>query len=55
MNKIKTKKKFMRLDTIYEHKIYIERPKIKVNEYNQFNIMDKIMELYVMFLKFTFK
>jgi|694.fasta_scaffold51350_4 hypothetical protein len=55
MNKNKIKKKFMKLETIYEHKVYVEVPKIKINEYNQINIMDKILELYVMLLKFIFK
>jgi hypothetical protein len=55
MNKNKIKKKFMKMDTIYEHKVYIEVPKKKINEYNQINIMDKILELYVLLLKFIFK
>jgi hypothetical protein len=55
MNKNKIKKKFMKLETINENSIFIEKQKPKINEYNQINIMDKILELYVMLLKFIFK
>lgn len=44
-------KKIIKMDTIYEDYIYVEQNKRKYNEYNQINILDKLFELYVMFLK----
>ncbi len=47
----KSHKKLIKMDTIYEDYIYIEKTQRKYNEYNQINILDKLLELYVMFLK----
>ena len=52
--KIKKKKKLMILETIHEHTVYIEKPNIKVNEYNQINLFDKIFELYLILLNYIY-
>jgi hypothetical protein len=50
----KTKRKIIKMETIYENSIFIEQPKNKYNEYNQISLTNKLMEIYVEFLKLFF-
>ncbi len=50
----KIKRKIIKMETIYENSIFIEQPKNKYNEYNQISLTNKLMEIYVAFLKLFF-
>jgi hypothetical protein len=51
---VKKNKKMTKMERIDEDSVFIEvsNNKPKYNEYNQINIMDKLHEFYVIFIKF---
>lgn len=51
---VKKNKKMTKMERIDEDSVFIEvnNNKPKYNEYNQINIMDKLHEFYIIFIKF---